>query len=97
MIYEKPGHFAGSIVTLIEALLIALVASGMLVMPEKTIQLWVNVAIAVVAVISPIIGFWWTSKHTTANVRPMDTDGTPLRRSDGGIPLAQVMFEKKRS
>jgi len=95
MVDERPNGFAGAVVTLIEALLLALVASGFLQMDDATAQLWVNVGAAAVAVLTPLVGFWWTSRQTTALARPQDSDGTHLLRSDGMPTLKMQAREIK--
>ena len=92
--YDKPNGYAGGIVALIEALILAMVASGFLTMDSAQTQLWVNVATALVIVLVPVMGFLWTKKWTTPLAQPKDTDGTPLKREDGGTPLKQVAMEK---
>lgn len=91
--YEAPNGWAASIVALIEALLLAMIASGMLQMDNESLQLWVNVAVTGIAVIAPIVGFYWTKRRTTPIVAPKDEDGEPLVRSDGAIPKAQMSYE----
>lgn len=92
--YERPNGFAGSVVILVEALILALVATGFLKMDSEQTQLWVNVATAVVIVLVPVFGFLWTKRWTTPLVRPKDIDGTALRREGGATPLEQAAMRK---
>ncbi len=92
---EDPTKWAAGIVTLIEALLLAFVGSGMLVMEDAQVQLWVNVATALFVVVTPLIGMLWVRKQSTPMVAPKDEDGSPLLRTDGTMPTAQMRHEMK--
>jgi hypothetical protein len=91
--FEAPNGWAAAVVTLIEAVMLAMIGSGMLTMSSDTVQLWVNVAAAAMIVLAPVIGFLWTSRRTTPQVKPTDEDGEPLVRADGAIPKAQMSYE----
>ena len=93
---ERPNGFAGSIVTLIETILVALVASGRLQMTGEEAQLWVNVVIAAVIVLTPMAGFWWAKGMQTPLVKPLDSDGTALVREDGLMPKMQAAYQVSR-
>jgi hypothetical protein len=90
---EAPNGWAGSIVALVEAILLAMIGSGMLTMDNEQAQLWINVAVAAVAVLTPIFGFVWASGKQTPLVKPRDEDDEPLVRADGAIPKAQMRHE----
>ena len=90
---EAPNGWAGGIVTLVEAVLLAMIGSGMLTMDSATTQLWINVVVAGVAVLTPVLGFIWASSKQTPLVKPKDEDGEPLVRTDGAIPKAQMKYE----
>ena len=87
---EQPNGFAALVVAFVEALLVALVASGFLHLSDTQTQLWVNLAAATVAIATPMVGFYWTKINTTPLSSPKDIDGAPLVRSDGSMPKAQA-------
>ena len=92
---EDPAKWAAAIVTLIEAVLMAMIGSGMLTMTNDQVQLWVNVATASLVVLAPLIAMLWVRKASTPIVKPNDEDGEPLVRQDGSIPQAQMRYEMK--
>lgn len=92
---EDPTKWAAAIVTLIEALLLAMVGSGMLTMSNEQVQLWVNVTTAAVVILAPLVGLFWVRKQSTPMVAPKDEDGSPLLRTDGTMPKAQMRHEMK--
>ena len=84
---EKPAVTAASIVTLIEAIVFAGILMNWWDLDNAQMASLLQIAIAAIAVLSPLVAGLWTAKQSTALVNPKDADGTPLLREDGSTPL----------
>jgi len=88
----SPNKFAGLIVVLIEAFLVLGVSMGWFILSDVQMQSWMAFIVALAAVITPAIGFYWSSTKQTPLADPKDKDGVAFVREDGARPM--MMAEK---
>lgn len=84
---EKPAVTAGSIVTLIEAIVFAGILMNWWELSDAQLSAILQIVVAAVAVLSPIVAGIWTARKSTPLTNPKDVDGTRLLREDGSTPL----------
>ena len=87
---QDPGKWAGLIVTLIEAFIVMVISFGWLAITEGQTQLIINVVVAVIAIVTPIWGFYYTRKNATPLMNPRDADLEPFIRADGAQPMRKI-------